>query len=149
MDAHVTDEVLLTYTLGASSEDERGRIDAHLCACADCLRAFLDLKRCVEQGGQDAPRPSPATRERLRSSVAAAFRPTLAARLARTLRRPIPLYQGVAAAVLALAVATLVPFARVHAPTTAPPAKGSAELRSPSGARVDTARALPESFAIY
>jgi anti-sigma factor RsiW len=139
MDGHVSDEVLLTYYMGASEAPERERVDAHLAACGGCLRAFFDLKHHVEHPSEVAPRPSDATRERLRASVEAAFRPTLRARVRRALRRPIPLYQGVAAAVLAVALAVTVPSLRGRSRHVAPP----------SGERVDTARLSPESLTIY
>lgn len=137
MDGHVTDDLLLVYYLGASADDDRARIDAHLCACPACLRAFLDLKRHVERG----LRPRPAVRERLRADVRAAFRPTAAGRLRRALRHPIPLYQGLAAAALAVAVVSLLPLARGLAPRDG--------ARPATGARVDSARLSPESLTIY
>jgi anti-sigma factor RsiW len=141
MDGHVSDEVLLTYYLGASDAPERDRVDAHLASCGGCLRAFFELKHHVEQSAQAgvSPRPSAATRERLRANVAAAFRPTVLARVRRTLGRPIPLYQGLAAAVLAVALAVSLPSLRARSRHVAPP----------SGERVDTARLSPESLTIY
>jgi anti-sigma factor RsiW len=141
MDGHLSDEVLLTYYLGASDAPERERVDAHLAACGGCLRAFFDLKHHVEQSVSPThpPRPSGATRERLRANVAAAFRPTVRSRLRRALWRPIPLYQGVAAAVVAVVLAVTVPSLRGRSRHVAPP----------SGERVDTARLSPESLTIY
>jgi hypothetical protein len=139
MDGHVSDEVLLTYYLGASDAPERERVDAHLAACGGCLRAFFDLKHHVEHPAELLPRPSAATREKLRANVAAAFRPTVRARLRRALRRPIPLYQGLAAALLAVVLAVTVPSLRGRSRHVAPP----------SGERVDTARLSPESLTIY
>jgi len=138
MDGHVNDETLLTFTLGLSSDEERATVDPHLLTCPSCLRAFLDLKRQIERGATPAPRPSAAPRDKLRASVAAAFRPSVAVRFGRALRRPIPLYQGMAAAALALAVAVLAPVALHGLP-----------MSPPGGERVDTARLSPESFTIY
>jgi anti-sigma factor RsiW len=142
MDEHVVEERLLTYYFGAGSDEEGVRIDAHLCACASCLRAFLDLKRHVEHEGRRALRPRAETRARLRADVAAAFQPRAAApllRLRRALRQPIPLYQGLAVAAVAAALGVLVPFARLHLRPVPPP----------SGEHVDSARLSPESLTVY
>lgn len=146
MDDHVAHDELIEYCLGATADDAHARIDEHLCACPPCLRAFLDVKRHVEGRGaaeRGGLRPSAATRARLRASVGAAFEPAPVVRLGRALRRPIPLYQGVAAAVLAVALAVLLPMVRGVARPGAPPSAGA------SGARVDTARTSPESLDIY
>jgi anti-sigma factor RsiW len=138
MDGHVIEERLLAYYFGASSDEDGGAIDAHLCACTACLRAFLDLKRHIEHGGDPEVRPRPATRERLRESVGRAFRPSAATRFRRALRRPVPLYQSLAVAAFAATVAVLAPFAR-----------GLAREAPPSGEHVDTARLSAESLTIY
>lgn len=142
MDTHVTEEGLLAYYLGASSDEERGLIDEHLCACARCLRAFLGLKRHAERSpaGWRDHRPRPEARARLYADVRAAFRPSAAARLRRALRRPIPLYQSLVAAALAVALAALAPAAR----SLARPGAAAAP-----GARVDSARISPESLTLY
>lgn len=144
MDHHVTHDDLLAYCLGACPDDEHARTGEHLLECGLCLRAFLEIKRHVEgRGARDEAgmRPRPEARARLRASVEASFRPAPAARIGRALRRPIPLYQGLAAAALAVAVAVLWPMAR-----DLPAASGPF---NPSGARVDSSRAVPESFDIY
>lgn len=143
MDNHVAHDELLAYCLGACPDEEHARIDEHLCACGECLRGFLDLKRHVERRGsaeRAALRPGDETRARLRASVRAAFRPTAGARLRRTLRRPIPLYQGLAAAAFAALVVLALPMARGLV---------RAAPGAPSGARVDSARTSPESLDIY
>lgn len=142
---HVAHDDLLAYCLGACADDEHARASQHLQECGQCLRAFLDIKRHVEgrpSRAEEPLRPSPATRARLRASVQATFRPGPAARLRRALRRPIPLYQGLAAAALAVALAVLLPMARLSPP-------GAPSASPASGARVDTARAAPETFDIY
>lgn len=141
MDNHVAHDDLLAFCLGACPDDEHARIDEHLRACAPCLRAFLDLERHVERRASAAQtdlRPAPETRARLRASVHAAFRPAPMSRIRRALRRPIPLYQGLVAAALAVALAALLPMARGLLPGAAP-----------SGARVDTARTVPRTLDIY
>ena len=147
MDRHVTPDDLLVYTLGESSDEDRARIDGHLCACGDCLRGFLDLKGHLERG----LRPRPAVRDRLRAEVQQAFRSTPAARVRRALRRPIPLYQGLAAAALALAVSAFAPLGPWLGPRKAtPPDPRSALATTPAaGARIDSARLSPESLTIY
>jgi hypothetical protein len=139
MDSHLTEEQLLTYHLGACTEGAEDDIETHLCACPACLRVFLRLKRHSERGRVEAPRPSPEARARIYASVRATFKPTLPARVRGALGKPIPLYQGIAALVVAAALAGLLPQAR-----------GLFQHEGPSaGTRVDTARVAPESLTIY
>jgi anti-sigma factor RsiW len=142
MDTHVSEEGLLSYYLGASSDEERGLIDEHLCACSACLRAFLALKRHAERGSANGHevRPRPEARARLYADVRSAFRPTVTARIRKALRRPVPLYQSLVAAALVVALAALLPAARGLARPGA---------TSTPGARVDTARTSPESLTLY
>ncbi len=134
MDCVVVD--LVSYHFGTLEEGARDAIDDHLLGCTACLRSYLALKRQVARGvGGEVP--SDAVRARLRGAVAERFRPSTLARARGWMSRPIPFYQGLAAAVLALVVAALLP---AFADKT-PPAAG--------GRYVDTARPLAESLSIY
>jgi len=92
----------------------------------------------VERGVASGQRPSPAAKKRLRDAVESTFarRPE---RPVRWLGRRIPLYQGLAAAAFAAALALLLPRIGRFAPPH-PPA---------SRAVVDTSRPSPESLSIY
>ncbi|MGO9713510.1 MAG: zf-HC2 domain-containing protein [Polyangiaceae bacterium] len=141
MDCRVILGELFAYTLGTSSEEERERIDEHLVACTSCLRAYLRVKRHVEREGALGARPSDETRRRIRADVAAIVRPRGAARIRHWLRRPIPLYQGLAVAAVAAGVAIGLPqaLASIEAGKKAPE----------TTARVDMSRPLPQALAIY
>jgi len=60
---------LVAYHFDALSDDARRGVEAHLCECLHCVRAYVELKRAVETG-ESAPRPSAAARARLRRAVA-------------------------------------------------------------------------------
>lgn len=134
MDCPLSDAELTCYHLGAIDDDARDAIEAHLVACATCLRAFLATKRAVER----PIKPRDEIRRRLRADVEATFRPSAAARMRRALARPIPLYQSLAvAACLALAFG-LGPSVTRKSP--APPAHAD---------RIDSARPGARSLSLY
>jgi anti-sigma factor RsiW len=151
MDCALITEQLIAYHFATCDEPERTLVEQHLLACNDCLRAYLRLKRDIERGASGGDRPSDATRQRLRARVAAAFPPPASNAgapaappvTATTVARPrlwsrrIPLYQGLAAALLAAGLALLVP-ALLHG------------RPDPSGgdAVIDTRRPVPESIHI-
>jgi hypothetical protein len=98
---------LVGYHLAAVDDAERDAIEAHLVACAACLKTYLAIKRASDRA--DKERPSPAVRERLRAEVARSFKkPEQRSNVALFARR-IPLYQGVALAALAASVALIAP----------------------------------------
>jgi len=137
MDCAGVGEHLVAYHLASVAEAEREAVEAHLVGCSACLRTYLALKRAADRAGLE--RPSDALRARLRSEVAATFakrrfRPNLA-----VFARKIPLYQGVALAALAAAIALVAPnvIARVHRPTVS---------GTPA---IDTTRTRAESLHIY
>jgi hypothetical protein len=105
-----------------------------------CLETYLGLKRC-EENRASAGVPSDEVRLRLRRDVEREFRPRGARPEGRGVRaaltRPIPLYQGLVVAAVAVIVAAAVP-AFTH---RAAPAR--------EGARVDTSRPSAESLTIY
>jgi anti-sigma factor RsiW len=65
--SHVESE-LAGYQLGALDEEARGRVEAHLVECAECVRAFVEIKRAIETS-EAAPAPSDAARARLRRAA--------------------------------------------------------------------------------
>ncbi len=128
-----------------SSDDARDRIDAHLLTCTDCLRAYLRFKHHVERGASLRERPSDDVKRRIREDVASVVRPRGAARVLRSLRRPIPLYQGIAVACVAAGIAVASPW--IHHLVTSRLA-GSDE-GPVAESRVDTSRAIAQSNTIY
>ncbi len=64
---------LTGFHFGTLDPDTRLRVEEHLLGCPACLRAFLDLKRAIEET-DDLPGPSPASRARLRQAVSDAVR---------------------------------------------------------------------------
>jgi anti-sigma factor RsiW len=139
MDCSLIQIDLVAYHLGAIEEPARERVEAHLVECAACVRAYITLKRHSEAG---AARPSYAAKMRLRAAVSAEFETSPRARIRKWMRRPIPLYQGIAAAALiAIAALSAPQVARLFART--PPAEMA------GGERVDTARPSPDSLSFY
>lgn len=137
---------LVTYHFAASdlADEERDAIDAHLLECKSCLETYLSLKRAAEK--RPVERPSPAARARLRAEVAATFAPErekLEKREKRVmfLVRRIPLYQGIAAAAVAAALALVLPGLL----------RGDGRAPSPRdrGTEIDTARPRAASLTIY
>lgn len=62
-------EDLVAFHFGTVTEDQRTAVEAHLPTCADCLRAYLAVKREIETAAS-TQRPSDAARARLRRAVA-------------------------------------------------------------------------------
>ena len=111
--------------------------------CSDarlCLGAFLALKRQTD--GELRARPSDETRARLRADVARSFPEPAVRRKVAWLARPIPLYQGLAAVLLAVVAATAAPDLAGLARKASPP-------RAHEGERIDTSRPTAESMTIY
>jgi hypothetical protein len=134
MDCAVVD--LVGYHFATLPDAEREQADEHLVGCTACLRAYLALKhRCEERAQGD--RPSEEARLRLRRAVEVRFRPTRRSRVGAWLGRPIPLYQGLAAAAIAVLLASLVPLLAKEPPRVA------------AGPYVDTSRRTAESVTIY
>jgi hypothetical protein len=134
MDCALVD--LVGYHFATLEHDERAKIDEHLVGCTACLRAYLALKHKVEDARGE--RPSEEARVRLRAAVEERFTPSAAARLRAWLGRPIPLYQGLAAAVVAVVIAAIAPAIAQRAAAPAP-----------NGPYVDSARPVPESVTFY
>ena len=143
---------LALYHLGVVTDDERSAVEAHLVECSACLRTYLAIKRAAERGDHERPRPE--VRARLRAEVARAFPPREARagvagdtsspaaprpRLA-VLGRRIPLYQGVALAAVAAAIALALPNVIHRA--------GRPDAR-PGAPSIDTSRTRAESLHIY
>jgi hypothetical protein len=138
-------EKLLAYHLGTCTEAEKAAIETHLLACTACLRAAMVLKVALDRG-EDGPRPSEWVRKRLRADVEKAFKTSAPARARAWFQRPIPLYQGLCAAAVAVLVGALAPrfFASSGAQIDHAP-----RVFAPARERVDTSRAASESLTIY
>lgn len=132
---------LVAYHVGTVSSDERNVVEEHLVGCTACLKTYLALKRAADR--MESERPRPEVRARLRAEVARAFparadanrRPRVA-----VLARRIPLYQGVALAALAAAIALVAPTVLHRF------AHADASLGAPA---IDTSRTRAESLQIY
>ena len=136
---------LIGYHFATLDEEGRREVEAHLKACSSCLEAFLAVKRHAD-GTTMGSRPSEAARTRLRREVERTFAPAPWREWLAWLVRPIPLYQGLAAATLVLVFTMLVP-ALGHSwrlQRTSLHGYGREE-----GAAVDTARMTAESNTIY
>src|SRR4051794_15629015 len=93
---------LVAYQLGTVADEERDLVEAHLLGCGTCLKTYLALKRAADHA--ELERPSHEARAKLRDAVQREFAP----RKPFFVRR-IPLYQGVAFAAIAAAIALAVP----------------------------------------
>ena len=146
---------LIAYHFGTQEEKERDAAEEHLLGCTRCLASYLALKRASERregspGGRGvspdendgAERPSDEVRARLRQDVARTFPQPARWRPFGWLARPIPLYQGLAAATFALVVAVFAQ--RAHSRSPSSPAWGLH-----GGEQVDTSRPSAESLTIY
>ncbi len=134
MDCSLIQSELALYHLGTVGDEERARIDTHLLECNECLRAYFAVKRHIDA---ERIKPSAELRARLSLSVREAFRSTTRSRVQRWLQRPIPVYQGIAAAAMALIFALAAPLL----------AKGSVRTQlKAGGVQIDTARAHPEKL---
>jgi anti-sigma factor RsiW len=144
MDCKGFDEELISYVLGVSSDEARAEMDGHVLGCADCLRHFLEIKRHVERT-EGGPRPSPRVKERLREAL---FVETAPRRFARSLAKPVPLYQALVAAFAIAAIAAIAP--RIIAVGSLGSLRGlSATGATRAVTRVDSSRKVPEAAAIY
>jgi hypothetical protein len=141
MDCTVVAGTLVAYQLGTATDEETDAVEAHLVACASCLKTYLALKRAADRAQLDKPRPE--VKERLRAEVAQMFPAPARAVPSRplsVLARRIPLYQGVALAALAASVALVAPGV----------VRRVARSEATAGAPViDTARTRAESLQIY
>jgi anti-sigma factor RsiW len=128
---------LVAYHLGSIEGEERDAIDAHLLSCTACLKTYLALKRAAD--ARPADRPSPEARARLRAEVARTFASSKEENVVPLFRRRIPLYQGLAFAAVAAAIAFAAPslFHRFSHDV----GDGAPE--------VDTSRPRAESLQIY
>jgi len=142
MDCRLIQGELIAYHFATIDVEERERVDEHLVACTSCLRMYLRLKKHIDGGAALGARPSEMTKRRLRADVEAAFRPSSRERVRRWLRRPIPLYQGIAAAAVALLLASA-------APAVADAVQAKAEGPTALSERIDTSRPSPLSLSFY
>lgn len=140
MDCTAVAENLVAYHVGAIDDADREAIEAHLVGCRACLETYLAVKRAADR--QVFERPRPEVKEKLRAEIVKMFPPKKKADRTRPvtfLGRRIPLYQGVALAAVAAAIAAVAPKVNEHlhhrAADTAP--------------IVDTSRTRAESLSIY
>jgi anti-sigma factor RsiW len=129
---------LVAYHLGTIADDERDAVEAHLISCASCLKTYLALKRAADHAGK-LERPRPEVRERLRAEVLRTF--AAAKPEPKSFRRRIPLYQGVALAAIAAAVALAAPNVLQWA--------GRSSGHHHAEPSIDTTRTRAESLHIY
>ncbi|MCB9558449.1 MAG: zf-HC2 domain-containing protein [Deltaproteobacteria bacterium] len=97
-------ERLIDYHYDELPATERGRVARHLARCGDCARAYCALHADLTALGwsDDTARPGTDLHQRLRGAVERRFRRSLWQRLSLAVRRPIPVYQALAFAVLVL-----------------------------------------------
>jgi hypothetical protein len=158
MDCGMIRSELVSFHFGEAAPETRGRVETHLLACAECLRAYLELKRSIEGAptGADAGArssaaernhddedgvPSAAARERLRHAVA------LHIESARGRSRKPPLFAWREAWGAAAAVAAVILVAIVVAKT------GGGSVRPPAspvfdGTAVDSVNPPAPTFSI-
>jgi anti-sigma factor RsiW len=136
---------LVAYHLGSIEGEVRDAIDAHLLSCTACLKTYLALKRAADARPSD--RPSAEARARLRADVERTFAKPRSgeekgkeSNVVPLFRRRIPLYQGLAFAAVAAAIAFAAPsfFQRF-----------SHENVGDGAPEVDTSRPRAESLQIY
>ncbi len=132
----LNDGDLVAYHLGSAGEADRERLEGHLVECPACAQAYVRLKQHFEHA--PAARPSDALRRRLRADVEVAFRPPLPGRFRSWLRRPVPLYQSVACAVLVAVAVSLALWA-----------PGLAPSRPHTAGHVDSARQEALSRSVF
>jgi hypothetical protein len=129
---------LIAYHFGTQDEAARDLAESHLLTCTRCLESYLALKRHADGEGR-AQRPGDEVRARLRRDVARAFPQPSPWRPFDWLARPIPLYQGLAAATLVLLAAAFAPAIAHRALVP--------DLHA--GEQVDTSRPRAQSLTIY
>ena len=141
---------LVAYHLGSIEAETRDAIDAHLLECTACLKTYLALKRAADASPRE--RPSDEARRRLRAEVERTFvrkskesttqetTTTKKENVVPLFRRRIPLYQGLAFAAVAAAIA-------LGAPTLFQ--RFSRERVGDGAPEVDTSRPRAESLQIY
>ena len=117
---------LIAYHFGTVAPELRDAVEAHLAACAACVREFIAVKRALETSVDEAP--SPAARARIRRSIANELRAPAPAW--RWWERPLAFGVATAAVVLTVSIAQLLWLAPGAAPHAA--VRGaSTHLRAP------------------
>ncbi len=137
MDCARVAEHLVAYHLASISEKERDAVEAHLVDCSACLKTYLALKRASDRAESERPRAQ--VKARLRAEVMEAFPPRRRRPSLAVFARRIPLYQGVALAALAAAIALVAPGV-LHRAGRSP------KVGAPA---IDTSRTHAESLHIY
>jgi anti-sigma factor RsiW len=125
MNCQQCDEQLIDFVFAELAPDPRADLVRHLAECPTCALASYRLRADLDglsHAGEHAP--PPALRARVRSAVAAEFRPPWWRRTLASGLRPVPAY-GLAVA----ALAPILVWAAVHALTVRAPAPPAADLR--------------------
>lgn len=140
MDCERVEDALTAYYFGTCEADERRLLEAHLTGCRACLSSFLKLKSDLETV-EDTRRegPSPAMRARLHEAYRREFGQ---GPLRRLMRRPVPLYQGLAAGIVLSFMLTI--GTRIWTQHGRPDVFAPRET-----AVIDTALQVPHSWHIY
>lgn len=102
---------LTGFHFGTLDPDTRLRVEEHLLGCPACLRAFLEVKRAIEEP-DEAPGPSPASRTRLRRAMAEAVRGVRPGPVWAWWERPLAVGFAMAAVVLSLGAVQAVASSR-------------------------------------
>jgi anti-sigma factor RsiW len=114
-------EQLIDYVHDELGAEAGKAIAVHLAQCSSCALEYCRLRADVEGIARAyCESPSPVVREALRDRVHREFAPSLLGRLARVLKRPVPVYGAAVAAVLPVLVwiaTDVVRDERTHAPS--------------------------------
>jgi anti-sigma factor RsiW len=144
VDCNLIQSHLVAYDFGTLADADRDAVESHLLACPRCLQTYLQLKRHLARG-PGAERPGEEMRRRLRAEVAATFGADTRPSFVRWLWRPIPLYQGLVAAVM------LAAFAGLSTPRPAAPGQTTAPSPPPAAQQqhIDASRSTPDTQTIF
>jgi len=98
-------EDLIELLFGRLDEEEEIALNEHLLHCPVCREEERKLLALREEIASDAPPVDPALRERVKRALPGKKRPAIV----RLLRRPVPAYAAVAAALLVALLARSLP----------------------------------------
>ncbi len=116
-------ELLVEHHHDTLDPKTRDAMAEHLASCGACARAYCRLQAELRGiGTAYAERPSSNVRASLRRAVEAEFSTAPAPRIWRALRRPVPVYGAVLAAVIPLALWMWSPSQPSAAEEPTPPA---------------------------
>ncbi|MEM6294625.1 MAG: zf-HC2 domain-containing protein [Myxococcota bacterium] len=123
MNCDQASEHLVEYHHDTLDPQTRDAMATHLASCGACARSYCRLQAELRGiGSAYAERPSAKARASLRKAVEAEFSTAPAPALWRALRRPVPVYGAVLAAIIPLALWMWSPSGSAAAEEPAPPA---------------------------